>query len=81
MARREGGTSEWEGRLGGLRGRTSSPLPLPSLLPRELCSPGKVGLTGPQAGNLMEQCSSFLVIRGMQITTVCGWYQDANFYL
>lgn len=44
----------------------------PSLLSRELCSPGKVGLRGPPAGNLMEQCSLFLFIRGKQIMTVCG---------
>ena len=61
--------------------RRAVPCLCPSLLPRELCSPGKVGLRGPLAGNLMEQCSLFLFMRGKQIMTVCGWYQDANFYL
>lgn len=44
--------------------------------------PGKGGAERALAGNLTEQCSfSFLFMRGKQIMTVCGWYQDANFYV
>lgn len=43
--------------------------------------PGKGGAERAPAGNLTEQCSFFLFMRGKQIMTVCGWYQDANFYV
>lgn len=75
------GSSEWEGRLGGPWGGTSSPLPLPFPSVKGALLPGKGGAERAAGWKPHGTMLPLPVHKGQTNYDCVRLYQDANFYL